>query len=68
MFTIYEELVLLSLHEAKRTYLDSAIDKVKNGLAGALLAELFLLEKIKSTQNHRLELADYLPVNIPLLG
>ncbi|MGW8251862.1 MAG: GOLPH3/VPS74 family protein [Anaerolineales bacterium] len=54
MLTLYDELYLLSIHEDKGTYLKSTADRIKPGLVGAILAELALLGKIQSSENHRL--------------
>jgi Golgi phosphoprotein 3 len=56
MFTLPEELLLLSIHEVKGTIVDSAMERLKPGLAGAILAELALAGKIQSNPNHRLQL------------
>lgn len=58
MLTVFEELLLLSLHESKCTFIKSAIEPMKVGLVGAILAELALLNNIKATDNHRLQLND----------
>jgi golgi phosphoprotein 3 len=56
MFTLYEELLLLSIHEEKGTFIGSTLDQMKPGLAGAVLAELALMGKIQASNNHRLQL------------
>ncbi|MBN2148934.1 MAG: GPP34 family phosphoprotein [Anaerolineales bacterium] len=58
MFTLPEELLLLSIHEAKGTFLGGASDRLKTGLGGAILAELALAGKICATNNHRVQLTE----------
>lgn len=58
MLTLFDELFLLSIHEAKGVQIKTTTERLKLGLAGALLAELALLEKIKNTDNHRLQVVD----------
>jgi golgi phosphoprotein 3 len=67
MFTLYEEILLLSIHEEKGTIIGSSVDQLKPGLAGALLAELTLMGKIQTSNNHRLQLIDNSPMNIDVL-
>jgi Golgi phosphoprotein 3 len=58
MFTLYEEFLLLCIHEGKGTLIGSAFEKMKPGVVGAVLAELALGNKIKTANNHRLQLID----------
>jgi Golgi phosphoprotein 3 len=58
MLTLFEELLMLSIHEAKGTFIGSTVDRLKPGLVGAILAELALSGKIQTTSNHRLQLCD----------
>jgi len=58
MFTLYEELLLVSIHEDKGIFIGSSMDGMKPGLAGAILAELVLTGKIRTTNNRRLQLID----------
>jgi len=58
MFTLPEELLLLSIHEAKGAFFGSALERLKPGLAGAILAELALVGKIQAGANHRLQVID----------
>lgn len=58
MLTIFEELLLLSIHENKGTFIRSSIERIKLGLVGAVIAELGLMGKIQDSNNHRLHLAD----------
>jgi hypothetical protein len=67
MLTLYEELLLLSIHEDKGIFIGSTIEPLKPGLVGALLAELALTGKICLTINRRLQLADDTPTDDPLL-
>lgn len=67
MLKLYEELVLLSIHEDKGIMISSTIDPLKPGLVGAILAELALTGKVCLTKNRRLLLADSTPTDDPLL-
>lgn len=58
MFTLFEELFLLSIHEDKGTFIKSSVDRIKPGLVGAVLAELTLMGRIQTNDNHRLRLLD----------
>jgi Golgi phosphoprotein 3 len=61
MLSLYEELLLLSIHEDKGIFIGSTLERLKPGLVGAILAELALGAKISSTNNHRLHVADATP-------
>lgn len=67
MLTIYEELLLLSIHEAKGTFIHSVADRVTLGIGGAVLAELALMGNIKLSKNHRLKLIDDSKTDIDVL-
>jgi len=67
MLTLYEELQLLCIHEDKGIFIGSAIDRLKPGLVGAIIAELAITGKICSSNNHRLQVADASPTNDPIL-
>ena len=67
MLTLYEELLLLSIHEDKGIFIGSAIDALKPGLVGAILAELALTGKIHTSSNRRLQLVDGNSTNDPVL-
>lgn len=54
MLTLYEELLLLTIHEDKGIFIGSTINALKPGLVGAILAQLALNGKISATNNHRL--------------
>jgi Golgi phosphoprotein 3 len=61
MLTQPEELLLLTIHHEKGTFLGSAAERLKFGLVGAVLIELALNGKIQSDQNQRLSLLDSEP-------
>jgi Golgi phosphoprotein 3 len=67
MFTLYEELFMLSIHAEKGTFIGSSIEQMKPGLAGAILAELAMLGKIQTSNNHRLKLVDDSPTSVEVL-
>ena len=67
MLTLYEELQILSIHEEKGIFIGSALDRLKPGSVGAMLAELALAGKICLSANRRLQLVDDNPTNDPLL-
>ncbi|NJD60471.1 MAG: hypothetical protein C3F13_18145 [Anaerolineales bacterium] len=67
MLTLYEELLLITIHEDKGIFIRDAVEPLKPGLIGALLAELAFANKITITSNHRLKLADSSPTTDPLL-
>jgi Golgi phosphoprotein 3 len=67
MLTLYEELQLLSIHEEKGIFIGSAVDPLKPGLVGAILAELALTGKICLSNNRRLHLVDDSPTDDPVL-
>lgn len=67
MLTLYEELQLLAIHEDKGIFIGSAIDRLKPGLVGAILSELALTGKIRTSSNRRLQLVDVSPTNDPIL-
>jgi golgi phosphoprotein 3 len=67
MFTLYEELLLLTIHEDKGIFIHDALEPLKPGLVGAILAELAFANKISVTSNHRLKLENSDPTNDPIL-
>ena len=67
MLTLYEELQLLAIHDEKGIIIRSAVEALKPGLAGAMLADLAFANKICTVQNHRLKLEDDTPTNDPIL-
>jgi len=68
MFTLYEELLLLCIHEGKGTFIGTSADQLKTGLGGAILIELALLGKIQTSDNHRLKLVDDSKTNSDILN
>jgi Golgi phosphoprotein 3 len=60
MLTLYEELLLLAIHEDKGIIFRDAREALKPGLAGAILAELAFNGKI-ATNNHRVKLVNVEP-------
>jgi Golgi phosphoprotein 3 len=67
MLTIYEELLLLAIHEDKGIFIHSAEQALKPGLSGAILTELALAGKICTGNNHRLNLEQNSPTNDPII-
>jgi hypothetical protein len=67
MITLFEELFLISIHEAKGSLVASAASRLAYGLGGALLAELALSNRVRVEQNHRVELNNADPTGDPLL-
>lgn len=62
MLTLYEEILLIAIHEAKGSVIRLASDRLRPAIIGATLAELALLGKIQTTNNHRLQLVDNSPI------
>jgi golgi phosphoprotein 3 len=58
MFTLAEELLLLALEDGKGTVISSAAATLPFGLAGAILAELILRDRIQPDRNDRLSVED----------
>ena len=67
MLTLYEELQLLAIHEDKGIFIGSAVDSLKPGLVGAVMAELAITGKICTSNNHRLKVEDPSPSGDPIL-
>lgn len=67
MLTLFEELLLLSIHQDKGTFIKWSVDRVSPGLAGAALAELALAGKIEAENSHRLHLLDESPTGDEIL-
>lgn len=61
MLTIPEELLMLTIHQDKGTYIGAAADRLKVALAGALLTQLALHGKIDVDKNHRVNVLDVEP-------
>ncbi len=68
MITLFEEVLLLSIHHEKGTFIGWTVDRMKPALIGAVLAELALMGKIETNQNNRLHLTDDNPVDDDLLN
>ena len=58
MLTLFEELFLLALHEEKGAVIPAVASRLGYGLAGAVIAELALLGKVRVGENRRLELLE----------
>lgn len=58
MLSLFEELFLLSMDDENGIVINSADKALGYGLAGAVLAELALLDKIRVDDSRRLELVD----------
>jgi len=59
--TLPEELLLLAIHQEKGTYIGAAAERLKVGLAGALLIQLALHANIEVDKNHRVNVLDAEP-------
>ncbi len=68
MYTLFEEFLILAIHEDKGTFIKSVGDRLKPGLSGAILAELALRGKIQASDNHRLQLIDDNPTQEEILN
>jgi hypothetical protein len=68
MLTLFEEILLLSIHQDKGTFIGWSIDRINSGMTGAILAELAMLERIHANSNHRLEIVDANPTEDELLN
>jgi golgi phosphoprotein 3 len=67
MFSLAEELFLISIHEKKHSLSFSSNYEVDYALAGALLAELLLLEKIRINEDGRVEVNPASDTDDPIL-
>jgi hypothetical protein len=67
MLTIFEEFLMLTIHAEKGMLIGSAIEPMRPGLVGAILAELAFAGKIRTTSDRRLELVDSNQTNIIVL-
>jgi hypothetical protein len=67
MLTLFEELFLLAFHEDKGKLIPWATENLPVGLAGAILAELALNDRLRVEENHRLELLDASPTQDEVL-
>jgi Golgi phosphoprotein 3 len=68
MLSLFEELLLLAVHEDKGTFIGSALEKINTGLVGAMLAELALRGGIQIQENHRLSMVDVNPIEDEILN
>jgi len=67
MLTLFEELYLMAIDDEKGVLVPSAKGRLGCGLAGAVLAQLALMDKIKVNENHRLEISDNEPTGDELM-
>jgi hypothetical protein len=67
MLTLFEEVLLLSIHQEKGTFIGWTVDRLRAGLVGAVLAELALMGRIQDNDNHRLKLLSDTPTEDELL-
>jgi len=58
MFTIFDKLMILSLHEEECNVLPSIAKRLELGVGGAILAELALLGKVRVGSSRKLEMVD----------
>ncbi len=63
-----EALFILAVHEDKVEVIKTAHERLKAGLAGALLAELALMGHIQGSKNHKLQVVDGKPRENPILN
>jgi golgi phosphoprotein 3 len=67
MLTLYEELFLIAFHEDKGKLIPATTENLPVGLAGAILAELVVNDRLLAGENHRLELKDASPTQDEIL-
>jgi hypothetical protein len=67
MQTIFEDFFMLCIHEDKGTVVKSAEGALRYGLAGAILSELALQNRLRVDAKHRLEVTDTTPIGDPVL-
>lgn len=67
MLTLFEELFLLAFHEDKGKLIPATTENLPVGLAGAVLAELALNDRLRVEENHRVELQDANPTQDEIL-
>jgi hypothetical protein len=58
MLTIFDKLIILSLHDEECTVLSSITKRLGLGVGGAILAELALLGKVRVGSSRKLEVID----------
>ena len=68
MFSLFEELLILAVHEDKGTFIGSAFENINTGLVGAILAELALRGVIQIQENHRLRVVDVSAIEDEILN
>jgi Golgi phosphoprotein 3 len=68
MLTLPEEMLLLAIHQDKGTYIGAAADRLKVGLAGALLTQLALHGNIEVDKNHRVNVLNTEPTGDDLVN
>jgi golgi phosphoprotein 3 len=67
MLSIFEELFLLALDEERGNVLPFAKKNLAHGLAGGILAELALIDRLHSNEKRRLEVVDDAPTGDSML-
>ncbi len=67
MFTIFDQLFLLSLHGEKCTVLPGIYKNLKIGLVGAVIDELIVQGKLQVIRNNKLELIESTPMGDEIL-
>jgi hypothetical protein len=67
MLTLYEELLLIAIHEDKGIFIRDTAESLVPGLSGAILAELAFANRITIGNNHRLKLSDNTLTEDPIL-
>ena len=67
MFTIFDELFLLSLHKEKCNLLPSISKNLDVGISGAILAELVVQAKLQVSRTGKFELVDSQPTGDEIL-
>ncbi len=67
MFTIFDDLFLLSLHGEKCTLLPGISKNLRTGLSGAILAELAVQGKLQVVGSSKLDLVDSIPMGDEIL-
>jgi Golgi phosphoprotein 3 len=58
MLTVFDKLMILSLHDEECNVLPSIVKRLENGMGGAILAELVLLGKLRVGSSSKLEVLD----------
>jgi hypothetical protein len=68
MLMVFEEVLLLSIHQEKGTFIGWAVDRLRAGVVGGVLAELALMGRIQASDNHRLRVLSDDPTEDELLN